>query len=173
MKLFKTLGLGLAFSCAIISNSAFSQTYPNKQIRLVVTFPSGGAPDILARIFAEKAQLGQTVFVDNKPGAGGNIGADFVAKSAGDGYTIVMGTVGTHSINGGLYAKMPYDMVKDFTPVSLLASTPNLLVINNNIPAKNVQELMPRLTPTNLFLARPVLAHRCMYQVSCSNRKPA
>jgi tripartite-type tricarboxylate transporter receptor subunit TctC len=157
MKLFKTLGLGLAFSFAIISNSAFSQAYPNKQIRLVVTFPSGGAPDILARIFAEKAQLGQTVFVDNKPGAGGNIGADFVAKSAGDGYTIVMATVGTHSINGGLYAKMPYDMVKDFTPISLLASTPNLLVINNNIPAKNVQELIAyaKANPNKLSFGSP------------------
>jgi tripartite-type tricarboxylate transporter receptor subunit TctC len=157
MKFTKTLALGLAFSCALISNTAFAQTYPNKQIRLVVTFPSGGAPDILARIFAEKAQLGQTVFIDNKPGAGGNIGADFVAKSAGDGYTIVMATVGTHSINGGLYAKMPYDMVKDFTPISLLASTPNLLVINNNIPAKNVQELIAyaKANPNKLSFGSP------------------
>jgi tripartite-type tricarboxylate transporter receptor subunit TctC len=157
MKLAKTLALGLAFSCTLISNTAFAQTYPNKQIRMVVTFPSGGAPDILARIFSEKAQLGQTVFVDNKPGAGGNIGADFVAKSPGDGYTIVMGTVGTHSINGGLYAKMPYDMVKDFTPISLLASTPNLLVINNNIPAKNVQELIAyaKANPNKLSFGSP------------------
>jgi tripartite-type tricarboxylate transporter receptor subunit TctC len=157
MKLVKTLAFGLAFSLAIIGTSSFAQTYPNKQIRLVVTFPSGGAPDILARIFAEKAQLGQTVFVDNKPGAGGNIGADFVAKSAADGYTIVMATVGTHSINGGLYAKMPYDMVKDFTPISLLASTPNLLVINNNIPAKNVQELIAyaKANPNKLSFGSP------------------
>jgi len=77
--------------------------YPNKPLRLVVTFPTGGAPDILARLFSEKAQLGQSVVVDNKPGAGGNIGADFVAKAAADGYTFVMGTVGTHSINGALY----------------------------------------------------------------------
>jgi tripartite-type tricarboxylate transporter receptor subunit TctC len=157
MKLVKTLAFGLAFSLAIIGTSSFAQPYPNKQIRLVVTFPSGGAPDILARIFAEKAQLGQTVFVDNKPGAGGNIGADFVAKSAADGYTIVMATVGTHSINGGLYAKMPYDMVKDFAPISLLASTPNLLVINNNIPAKNVQELIAyaKANPNKLSFGSP------------------
>ncbi|HEY5323355.1 MAG TPA: tripartite tricarboxylate transporter substrate binding protein, partial [Caldimonas sp.] len=76
------------------------------------------------------------------PGAGGNTGADFVAKSAGDGYTLVLGTVGTHSINGALYAKMPYDMVKDFAPVTLLATTPNLLVINNDVPAKTLAEFI-------------------------------
>jgi tripartite-type tricarboxylate transporter receptor subunit TctC len=112
---------------------------------LVVTFPSGGAPDILARLFSEKAQLGQSVIVDNKPGAGGNIGADFVAKSPGDGYTIVMGTVGTHAINGALYEKMPYDMVKNFSPVSLVASAPNLLVVNNDLPVKTVAELITYL----------------------------
>ena len=80
--------------------------------------------------------------VDNKPGAGGNTGADFVAKSPGDGYTLVLGTVGTHSINGALYAKMPYDMVKDFTPVTLLATTPNLLVVHNDVPAKTLAEFI-------------------------------
>jgi tripartite-type tricarboxylate transporter receptor subunit TctC len=80
--------------------------------------------------------------VDNKPGAGGNTGADFVAKSPADGYTLVLGTVGTHSINGALYAKMPYDMVKDFAPVTLLATTPNLLVINNDVPAKTLAEFI-------------------------------
>jgi tripartite-type tricarboxylate transporter receptor subunit TctC len=141
----------------LTQNSQAQSNYPNKQIRLVVTFPTGGAPDILARIIAEKAQLGQTILIDNKPGAGGNIGADFVAKSAADGYTIVMGTVGTHSINGALYAKMPFDMVKDFAPVSLVASTPNLLVVNTNIPAKNVQELVAygKANPTKLSFGSP------------------
>lgn len=122
--------------CVTAWSSAQAQTYPNKSIRLVVTFPTGGAPDTLARIFSEKAQLGQPVVVDNKPGAGGNIGADFVAKSAPDGYTIVMGTVGTHSINGSLYKKMPYDMTRDFAPISLIANAPNLLVVNNDLPVK-------------------------------------
>ena len=80
--------------------------------------------------------------VDNKPGAGGNIGADIVAKSPNDGHTLVMGTVGTHSINGALYEKMPYDMVKNFSPVSLIASAPNLLVVNNDLPVKTVPELI-------------------------------
>ena len=137
--------------------SASAQTYPNKPIRLVVTFPSGGAPDILARLFSEKAQLGQPVVVDNKPGAGGNIGADFVAKSAGDGYTLVLGTVGTHSINGSLYDKMPYDMVKNFSPVSLIASAPNLLVVNNNVPVKTVPEFVAYLkaNPDKLSFGSP------------------
>ena len=136
---------------------ANAQTYPNKPVRLVVTFPSGGAPDILARLFSEKAQLGQPVVVDNKPGAGGNIGADFVAKSAGDGYTLVLGTVGTHSINGSLYEKMPYDMVKNFSPVSLIASAPNLLVVNNNIPVKTVPEFVAYLkaNPDKLSFGSP------------------
>jgi len=105
-----------------LAATAWAQTWPTKPVRLVVTFPSGGAPDILARLFSEKAQLGQSVVVDNKPGAGGNIGADFVARSPADGHTLVLGTVGTHSINGALYEKMPYDMVKNFAPVSLIAS---------------------------------------------------
>ena len=137
--------------------SASAQNYPNKPIRLVVTFPSGGAPDILARLFSEKAQLGQPVVVDNKPGAGGNIGADFVAQSAGDGYTLVLGTVGTHSINGSLYEKMPYDMVKNFSPVSLIASAPNLLVVNNNVPVKTVPEFVAYLkaNPNKLSFGSP------------------
>jgi tripartite-type tricarboxylate transporter receptor subunit TctC len=124
---------------------------------LVVTFPTGGAPDILARLFSEKAQLGQPVVIDNKPGAGGNIGSDIVAKSAGDGYTIVMGTVGTHSINGSLYEKMPYDMVKNFSPISLIASAPNLLVVNNDLPVKTVNELIAymKANPNKLSFGSP------------------
>ena len=147
--------------CAVIglltAAVAQAQGYPNKQVRLVVTFPPGGAPDTLARVFAEKAQLGQTVVVDNKPGAGGNIGADFVAKAPADGYTLVMGTVGTHAINGALYSKMPYDMVKDFTPVAHVASAPNLLVVNNDLPVKNVAELITymKANPNKLSFGSP------------------
>lgn len=136
---------------------ALAQGYPSKPIRLVVTFPTGGAPDILARLFSEKAQLGQPIVVDNRAGAGGNIGSDIVAKSPGDGYTIVMGTVGTHSINGALYEKMPYDMVKNFTPISLIASAPNLLVVNNDLPVKTVNELIAyaKANPNKLSFGSP------------------
>jgi len=115
-----------------------------KPIHIVVTFTPGGAPDILARLIAEKLNgaWNQPVMVDNKPGAGGNTGADFVAKAPPDGLTIVVGTVGTHAINGALYAKMPYDMVKDFAPVTLLATTPNLLVVNNDVRARTLAELI-------------------------------
>ncbi len=121
---------------------AVAQGYPNHPVKIVVTFPTGGAPDILARLISSNTAIGQTVVVDNRPGAGGNIGAEIVAKSPPDGYTLVMGTVGTHSINGALYSKMPYDMVKDFAPVTLLATTPNLLVVNNDVPAKTLAELI-------------------------------
>jgi tripartite-type tricarboxylate transporter receptor subunit TctC len=134
--------------CAFSAGGAWAQNsaqnFPNKPMRIVVTFTAGGAPDIIGRLLGERftAAWGQPVVIDNKPGSGGNIGADFVAKAAPDGYTLVVGTVGTHSINGALYAKMPYDMVRDFSPVSLVATTPNLLVIHNDVPARNVKELI-------------------------------
>jgi tripartite-type tricarboxylate transporter receptor subunit TctC len=133
-----------AASATLAASPLAAQTFPAKPMRMVVTFPTGGAPDILARTIAEKLDpaWGQTMIVDNKPGAGGNIGAAEVARAPADGHTLVMGTVGTHSINGALYAKMPYDMVRDFAPVTLIASTPNLLVVNNAVPAKNLQELI-------------------------------
>ena len=135
-------------SLALAANPATAQTaatpFPEKPMRIVVTFTTGGAPDTLARILSEKLSnvWGQTVIVDNKPGAGGNTGADFVAKAAPDGYTIVVGTVGTHSINPALYSKMPYDAVKDFTPITLLATTPNMLVVHNDVPAKNLKDFI-------------------------------
>jgi tripartite-type tricarboxylate transporter receptor subunit TctC len=144
-RLMPAIAIAAASFCAAGQAQAqAASTYPTKPIHIVVTFTSGGAPDILARLIGEKlnAAWGQPVIVDNKPGAGGNIGADYVAKSAPDGYNLVLGTVGTHSINGALYQNMPYDMVKDFTPVTLLASTPNMLVVNNDVPAKNLKEFI-------------------------------
>jgi tripartite-type tricarboxylate transporter receptor subunit TctC len=109
-----------------------------------VPFPAGGTTDILARAAAQKLSeaWGQQVIVDNRPGAGGNIGAELVAKAAPDGYTLLMGTVGTHAINSSLYAKMPYDHVKDFAPVILVAGVPNVLVVNPDLPIKTVAELI-------------------------------
>lgn len=151
------LGCALALPNFVVAQSA--QTFPSKPIKMVVTFPPGGAPDILARIISEKINpaWAQSVIIENKPGAGGNIGAEAVARSPADGYTLVMGTVGTHSINGSLYAKMPYDMVKDFSPVTLVASTPNLLVVNNTVPARNVAELiaLAKAKPSALMYGSP------------------
>jgi tripartite-type tricarboxylate transporter receptor subunit TctC len=145
---FRTVIAGACAAAALLATPAAmaqgAANYPNRPLKIVVTFSTGGAPDILARLIGDRlaADWGQPVVVENKPGAGGNTGADFVAKSPGDGYTLVLGTVGTHSINGALYSKMPYDMVKDFTPVTLLATTPNLLVINNDVPAKTLAEFI-------------------------------
>ncbi len=148
----------LAGALGLSAAVAGAQTgFPTKPIRLVVTFPAAGAPDLLARLFADKAQFGQPVVVDNVPGAGGNIGADKVAKAPADGHTLVMGTVGTHSINGALYARMPYDMVKDFTPVAHVASAPNLLVVTNDLPVKSVAELIAymKANPNKLSFGSP------------------
>ncbi len=148
-KSVRALGVAALTACACLGArhsvaQAGVAAFPDKPLKIVVTFTTGGAPDILARIIGERltAAWGQPVIVDNKPGAGGNLGADFVAKSAPDGYTIVVGTVGTHAINPALYSKMPYDAVKDFTPITLIATTPNMLVINNDVPAKNLKEFI-------------------------------
>jgi len=149
----------LAAACGVFAAAALpfagahaQAAWPTKPVRIIVTFPPGGAPDTLARVLAEKwASLGQPVTVENKPGAGGNIGADVVAKAPGDGHTLVVGTVGTHAINPSLYAKMPYNNVRDFTPITFLASTPNLLVVNNSVPANNVNELIALAKKQQLY----------------------
>ncbi|MCM5678984.1 tripartite tricarboxylate transporter substrate binding protein [Schlegelella sp. S2-27] len=117
------------------SGTSFAQAWPTKPVRIVVPFAPGGTTDILARALAPELgkALGQQFIVENKPGAGGNLGAAEVARSAADGYTLLMGTVGTHGINQSLYPKLPYDPIKDFAPVTLVAGVPNVLVIN---PAK-------------------------------------
>jgi tripartite-type tricarboxylate transporter receptor subunit TctC len=147
MKFMDRLVLAFAIACMTLAGTdAGAQgaaNYPNKPIRIVVPFPPGGATDILARAIGFELQKawGQSVIIENKPGAGGNTGADLVAKSAPDGYTLVMATVGTHAINMSLYAKMPYDAVKDFEPVVLVAGVPNLLVVHPSVNAKSVREL--------------------------------
>jgi tripartite-type tricarboxylate transporter receptor subunit TctC len=147
LKPFHALLACAGLAASLMQPAAHAQgtaaAWPSKPVRIVVTFPPGGAPDTLARILADKwAPLGQTITVDNKPGAGGNIGADFVAKSPADGATLVVGTVGTHAINAALYDKMPFNHMRDFTPITFLASTPNLLVVNKMVPAANVKDLV-------------------------------
>lgn len=124
-----------ALACALVAGASLSQAqsaWPNKQVRIVVPFAPAGTTDILARAIAPELSkaFGQTFFVDNKPGAGGNLGAENVAKSPADGYTLLMGTVGTHGINRALYEKMPYDPIKDFAPITLVAGVPNVMVVN-------------------------------------------
>lgn len=128
----------------LAATAAQAQAYPARPIRFVVPYAPGGPLDLIARAIGQKLTeaTGQAVVVDNKPGAGGNIGADIVAKAAPDGYTIVMGAVATHAINPTLYPKIPYDPVKDFTPVAMVAVVPNVLVVNPTLPVKSVKELI-------------------------------
>ena len=139
-----TLPLCLALALVFGSANAYAQSYPSKPIRLVVPYPPGGPLDIMARAIGQKLTeaWSQPVVVDNRAGAGGNIGADLVAKSPADGYTLLMGAVATHAINPTLYAKIPYDPVRDFTPVALVAQVPNILVVNPAVPVKSVTELI-------------------------------
>ena len=154
----KIISLIAAVFCFGMPAAHAQAVWPNKPVKIVIGFPVGGAPDILARVLAEKwSSLGQPMTVENKPGAGGNIGADFVAKSAPDGYTLLVGTVGSQTINPSLYSKMPYNAATDFTSISFLGSTPNLLVINNNVPAKSVKELidLAKAKPDTLSYGSP------------------
>src|SRR5918997_3371626 len=141
------LGLALSASACLVSGAVLSQqaTYPSRPVRLIVPFTPGGTTDIFARLVGEKLSqsLGQQFVIDNRGGAGGNIGADAVAKADPDGYTLVMGTVGTHAINASLYAKMPYDALGDFAPVAYVAGVPNLMVVNpKNVKAASVQDFI-------------------------------
>ncbi len=124
--------------------AAQAQSYPVKPVKLVVPFPPGGSLDSAGRLIAQKLTeaWGQAVVVENKPGAGGNIGADLVAKSRPDGYTILVGALSTHAVNPSLYSKMPYDAARDFAPITLIAITPNVLVVNADSPVKTVTEFI-------------------------------
>jgi tripartite-type tricarboxylate transporter receptor subunit TctC len=139
LKLNRWVSVAAAAAVTFTAAAAQAQGYPNKPITLVVPFAAAGTTDIVARaVGAELTKsLGQPVIIDNRPGAGGNIGGAIVAKAAPDGYTLLMGTVGTHAINQALYAKMPYDTFKDFAPVSLVAAVPNVLVMNPAFAEKN------------------------------------
>ena len=135
----------MALVAGVAAPDASAQAaWPSKPIRIVVPFPPGGTTDILARAAAQKMAEAwkEQAVIDNRPGAGGNIGAELVAKAPADGYTMLMGTVGTHAINASLYAKMPYDHVKDFAPVILVAAVPNVMVVHPSVPAATVAEFI-------------------------------
>ena len=141
----KILGAGLSVAAVLgLSGApALAQDYPSRPIRMVVPFGAGTTTDIVARVIAEglARPLGQSVIVENRAGAGGVIGSDLVAKAPADGYTIVMGTVGTHAINASLFKKLPYDPIRDFAPLAFAGYTPTLLVVAANSPLKSVKDL--------------------------------
>lgn len=138
---------GLVFS----ANPAFAQgtrgAYPDKPIRIIVAYTPAGATDILARAVGQKMSeaWGQPVIVENRPGANGNIGTEVAARATPDGYTLLMVTAGSHGVNPSLYRKLTWDAVKDFTPISLVAMVPNIMVVNTNVPVKTVKELVAYL----------------------------
>ncbi|NBQ29279.1 MAG: tripartite tricarboxylate transporter substrate binding protein [Burkholderiaceae bacterium] len=136
--------LAISIIALVISFNSQAQSYPNQPIRLVIPFAAGGPSDVLARGFSQKLgeSLGQPIIIDNKPGAGTNLAADFVAKSKADGYTIFLMMVGTQAINETLYKKLSYNTIKDFSPISLVASSSLMLVANPSVPVKNVSDLI-------------------------------
>ena len=136
-----------ALAAAMIAPGAFAQTYPNKPVRMIVGFPPGGGTDVVARVISQKLSewYGQTVVVENRAGATGTIGADVLAKSPPDGYTLMMGHANSHAIAPNLMAKLPYDPIKDFAPVSYVGYVPNVLSLHPSVPAKNMKELVTLL----------------------------
>lgn len=130
-----------AVACCM-SAASHAQSHPAKSIRLIVPFPAGGATDLFARSLSQKLgeRLGQSVVVDNKPGAGGTLGSDLAAKAPADGYTLLLATSSTHSIGPNLNPKIPYDAVRDFTPIAQVGNAPSIMLVPNSSPAKTVQE---------------------------------
>jgi len=128
----------------VAAGYAAAQAYPTKSIRLVAPSTPGDAPDVIARLIAERLSvaLGQQVVVENRPGAGGVVGSEIVAKAVPDGYTLIMGNAGSHGINAAVYSKLPYDILKDFAPVSQIAIAPNIFVINPGLPVTTIQEFI-------------------------------
>ncbi len=147
----------VSFLLVVSATGAFAQAYPAKPIRFVVPWAPGGSTDVLARIVAQKLgeSWGQPMLVENRPGASGNLGSDVVAKSAPDGYTLLVGSMSTHAMNGALYSKMPFKPVDDFAPVAILAYVTNVLVAHPSVKANSVAELiaLARANPGKLNYA--------------------
>ena len=139
-----TLGLAATAALAALPRRALAQAYPNKPVRVIVPFVAGGSSDIVARTVAPKLQaaFGQNIVVENKPGANGALAAEYVMRSPPDGYTFMVGSIGTFAINAALYAKLPYDPLKDLEPLTLAVTTPNVLVAHPAFPANTVKELI-------------------------------
>jgi tripartite-type tricarboxylate transporter receptor subunit TctC len=144
MKVLRKCCVATALACAAMSGSLHAQAYPSKPIRWIVPFPPGGGTDVISRALAQKLTeaWGQQVVADNRPGSGGTIGLAAAAKLPADGYNIVLGQLANVAIAPALYAKLPYDPIKDFTPVTLALTSPLILVAHPSLPAKNVKELI-------------------------------
>jgi len=140
----KTYTLLTAAVAAIVAPLAAAQTYPAKTVRMIVAYPPGGGTDIVGRLIAQKftESMGQNFVVDNRGGATGNIGTELAAKAPADGYTLFGGTISTHAINASLYKNLPYDPVKDFEPVALIAFLPNVLIVNAALGVNSVADLV-------------------------------
>jgi tripartite-type tricarboxylate transporter receptor subunit TctC len=155
-KLGKTVS-SLTAALLLAAGTCLAQSYPARPIRIVVPFPAGGIADLFARVIGQKFNdaWGQPAVVENRPGAGGNIGAEIVAKSPPDGYTLVMGSIGTHSVNVSLFSKLGYDPIRDFAPVSLVMEAEGLLVLHPSVPAQSVKALiaLARARPGQLSYA--------------------
>ena len=136
--------LGLAIAATMPGKATAADAWPSRPIRIVAPSTPGDAPDVIARILAERLSvaLGTQVFVENHPGAGGVVGSDIVAKAPADGYTLIIGNAGSHGINAAVYAKLPYDIQRDFAPVSQVAVSPNIMVVNPDVPATNVAQFI-------------------------------
>lgn len=157
--MLKTLIVNAAIAVAMTQPAMADTGYPSKPIRMIVPFAPGGSTDVVARILGAelKNELGQTVIIENKPGAGGNIGGDLAAKAAPDGYTLLMAAAGPTVINPSLYSKMPYDPVKDLAPVTMLVREHNLMAINPSVPARTLQEFIAyaRSRPNEINFGSP------------------
>ncbi|MGZ8212109.1 MAG: Bug family tripartite tricarboxylate transporter substrate binding protein, partial [Burkholderiales bacterium] len=160
MKLVKTLTIlaGVVLTCNT-AGAATADVYPNRPIRIIVAYTPAGTTDILARLIGQKMteNWGQSVIVENRPGANGNIGTEIAARATPDGYTILMGTAATHSINNTLYPRLTWHAQRDLEPISLVAVVPNLLVVNNALPVKSVKELIAyaKANPGKLTFGSP------------------
>ena len=142
-----------ALAAALLAGSALAQNYPSKPVRLIVTYPPGGSSDLMARVFGHKLSevWGQQVIIESKPGAAGSIGMEFAARQAPDGYTFVVGNIGPVAVNP-LLSKVPYEIERDFVPISLISTGPNILIVHPDVQAKTLRELteLARANPGKL-----------------------
>ena len=149
----------IAFVASTLASLALAQSFPSKPVKMIVPFPPGGGTDILARPLAQKLseKWGQPVIIDNRGGAGGNIGVKAAADAEPDGYTIILGVQGTHAVNPSLYANAGFDTLRDFAPITMVANTPNIVVVHPSVPAKNMQEFIAyaKANPGKLNYATP------------------